>query len=375
MINVVLEKEARKIVRIYANSKYPCEQKGNIIYDSQIIPNLGFAEEMPKKLECLYALVAFRPSHIFLSRDVLGGKPIYYDSMGISSFKNLLEKPRGVLPGEIVKLDYSGEIIEKRRFFLSEVIKKEDLSYEEAKERILKSLSRIRFKNACIAFSGGLDSSLLASLHDLPLISVTANKEEKNWILESAKKISREVEILNIVEKEIISVTPNVVKIIEDNNFLQLSVAVPLYLLFDFAKKLGFSEIILGQGADELFGGYKRYEKIEYEELETILLKELSEIGDKNLVRDFKLSYATEMKLILPYLTWDVIRAAISVPAREKIKEIDGCKVRKYFLRDIASNFLPEEIVWREKKAIQYSTGVAKILKKWFSQTTRVHGF
>ncbi|MEM4473101.1 MAG: asparagine synthase-related protein [Archaeoglobaceae archaeon] len=375
MINAVFEIESGKIKKIYASSKYPSEQKGNVFYDSPIVPNLSFADEMPKKLECLHAIVAFRPSYILISRDVLGGKPIYYDSCGISSFRSLLENPQSVLPGEIIKIDYSGNILERRRFFFEEVFKKEEIEYEEAKEKILKCLENFRFKNACIAFSGGIDSSLLASLHDLPLIAVTASDEEEKWILHAAKKIARDVEILKVNEEVVVTSLPKVARIIEDSSFLQLSIAVPLHLVFEFAKKLGFSEVVLGQGADELFGGYKRYESLSEEELEKFLLRDIAEIGEKNLVRDAKLSYASEIKIILPYLNWEVIRTAINVSVKDKIREINGKKVRKYILRDIAKDVLPGEIVWKEKKAIQYSTGIAKMMKKLSSQTTRGHGF
>lgn len=375
MISAFFEFENGRIKKIYANSKYPCNQSGNVFFDSKLVPNLSFADEMPKKLECLHAVVAFRPSHIFVSRDVLGGKPIYYSSEGLSSFKSLLEDPKKVLPGEILKIDYSGQLIERKRFSFEEVFKKEQIDLEEAKERILKCLGNEKVKNACIAFSGGIDSSLLASIYDLPLIAVTASKKEEEMIISSAKKISREVEVLKISEDQVLDSLPKIAEIIEENSFLQLSIAIPLYFAFEFAKKLGFSEIILGQGADELFGGYKRYEMANERELEDLLIRDLAEIGEKNLVRDSKLSYKSEIKLVLPYLNWEVIKIAISIPAREKVKKVNGRIVRKFFLREVAKDLLPEEIVWREKKAIQYSTGIAKILRRLFSRTTKAHGF
>lgn len=364
MINANFDIEAGRIKRIYASAKYPSEQLGNLFYDSEIIPNLKFADEMPKNLECMHAVVAFRASHMFLSRDILGGKPLYYDSTGVSSFSSYLENPTEVLPGEIVKIDYNGEILDKRSYKFEEVIKKERKSLEEVEEDIIKDLKSLKLGNYCIAFSGGIDSALLASIYDLPLISITASEKEEDWVRKVAKELSRDLEVIKISEGEIKDAIPEISRVIETSNFLQLSIAIPVHLAMKSAKERGFDGIIFGQGADELFGGYKRYENYSGLELERAMMEDIKNIGAKNLVRDAKLSYHNEIKLILPYLRWGVIKNSLSIPTDLKIAKIEGKLVRKYFLRMLAQKYLSEEVVWKEKKAIQYSTGVAKILKK-----------
>ncbi|MDI9643501.1 MAG: asparagine synthase-related protein [Archaeoglobales archaeon] len=364
MITVSFDLEDKRIRRSYASARFPSEQKGNIFYDSEIFPNLKFAEEMPKALECLHAVVAFRPSHILLSRDVLGGKPLYYNANGISSYRSNLEMPKEVLPGEILKIGYEGEILQRRTFSFEEVMKIEDKSLEEIEEEIEKELTSLKIRNYCIAFSGGIDSTLLASLYDLPLICITASDNEEEWARKVANEVSRDLEIRRIGEEEIKRAYYEVPGIIEDSNFLQLSIAIPVHLTMKLAKELGYEGVLMGQGADELFGGYKRYEKLSGEVLEKALLEDLKNIGAKNLVRDTKISYFNEIKLILPYLNWKIIKNCLNIPSEMKVKWIEGKCVRKYFLRKIAEKHLPGEVVWREKKAIQYSTGVARILRK-----------
>lgn len=376
MINATFDVEAGRIKRIYAFAKYPSEQSGNIFYDSEIIPNLKFADEMPKNLECLHSVVAFRASHVFLSRDILGGKPLYYDSTGISSFSSYLDNPKEVSPGEMIKIDYEGKVLDRRVYKFEEVIKKEEKSLEEIEEEILQEIEGLKFGNYCIAFSGGIDSAFLASIHDLPLISITANEKEEEWIRKVAKELSRDLEIFRISEKEIKDTIQEVSKTIETTNFLQLSIAIPIHLIMKFAKMRGFDGIVFGQGADELFGGYKRYENYSGLEIEKAMIEDLKNIGNKNLVRDAKLSYHNEIKLVLPYLRWRIIKNSLSIPCELKVARIDGKVVRKYFLRKIAQKYLSEEVVWKEKKAIQYSTGVTKILKKLgYSQTGKDLGF
>ncbi len=302
-----------------------------------------------------------------ISRDVLGGKPIYYGrNLNISSFKSYIDGDAvSVMPGEVLKLDYTGEVIERKKYSFDDVftVKRED--EESMVEIIEKALFKIKMRVGCVAFSGGVDSSLLAAIYDLPLISVTASKEEEEWLKKAARMIGRDLEVRRVEKEEVLDAAKVVSSTIESDEFLQLSIGVPVYLALEFAKSQGYSEVIFGQGADELFGGYKRYESMEGYELENALIEDLKNIGENNLVRDVKLSYRTEVKLVTPYLDWEVIDAALKIPPELKVRREGGRVIRKYILRKIAENYLPEEIAWRDKKAIQYSTGIAKILKKY----------
>lgn len=196
-----------------------------------------------------------------MSRDILGGKPLYYDSGGISSFSSYLENPTELKPGELIKIDYEGRILERKRFGFEEAILREERNPEDLEKEIIREISCLKPRNCCIAFSGGLDSALLASLYDLPLISVTSSEKEEEWVRTVAKELSREIEVYRISEEDVSGAIPEVSKAIETEGFLQLSIAIPVHFAMKFAKNNGFDEIMFGQGADELFGGYKRYEK------------------------------------------------------------------------------------------------------------------
>ncbi len=363
------EMEDGRVRRIYASAKYPSMQSGNIFFDSQRVPDLRHADELPLVMECMFSVVAFRPSHVLLSRDVLGGKPLYYGTdMSFSSFRSYIDGDAvEVLPGEVVKIDYEGNIVERKKYAFEDVFTRVEIGFEEAAEVIEKTLRKVKPRVACIAFSGGLDSSLLAAIYDLPLVAVTASDKDEEWIRKAAKILGCELELWRVREEDIEWAAGEVIKAIETDDFLQVSIGVPVYLVMDLAKRLGFTEIVFGQGADELFGGYKRYEGMTEYELEEALLRDVKEIGEKNVVRDTKIAYRKEIKILTPYLEWDVIRAALSIPASMKVRKENGRVIRKYALRKIAEKYLPREIAWREKKAIQYSTGIAKVLKKKLS--------
>jgi asparagine synthase (glutamine-hydrolysing) len=353
--------------RIYASTRYPSRQSGNIFFDSDFTIDLKHADELPLKIEGFYSVVAFRPSHVLVSRDILGGKPLYCNPFDLtfSSFKYYFdEKPMEVLPGEVIKIDYSGEVIDRKVYHFHDVFKKMDASLDELTEIIEKSLLSFKPKYACISFSGGLDSSFLASLYDLQLVTVTASSEEKEWVERAAKMLGRDLEVLTFNENDVKEALPKVVSAIETTDPLQVSIAIPIYLSLKFAKELGYDQVVFGQGADELFGGYKKYETMDPATLENELIDDVKNIGNDNLVRDNKVAYSLEMKIITPYLQWDIVRAAISIPVDMKVRKVDGNIVRKFVLRQIASKYMPKELAFRDKKAVQYSTRTSHILKK-----------
>jgi asparagine synthase (glutamine-hydrolysing) len=362
------EMEGGRARRIYASCRYPSRQEGNLLLDFDGEVNLRHANELPLHLKDFYALVAIRPSHILASRDVFGGKPLYYNpfELTFSSFKGYFDGDFvELLPGEVLKLDYSGDIIERKRYTFEDVFNlyASEIDEEEFSERFIETLTKLK-PEGCIAFSGGIDSSLLASIYDLDLISVTASHREEEWLRECGRLMGKDVEIKRFGMDEVEEVLPQLLNTIETTDALQVSIALPIYLAIEFSKNLGYSSIVFGQGADELFGGYMRYVTLSRTELRDSLIEDVRNIGVKNLVRDTKIAYSFETKLMAPYLHWDLIELALRLPVELKVRKVNGEVVRKYILRKVAMDFLPKEIVGKDKRAIQYSTGAAEILKK-----------
>jgi asparagine synthase (glutamine-hydrolysing) len=61
----------------------------------------------------------------------------------------------------------------------------------------------------------------------------------------------------------------------------------------------------------------------------------------------------------MPYLDIRVVRASRSISAGEMVR--DG--VGKWPLREVAARFIPREIAFYRKKAMQYGTGIARMLQ------------
>jgi len=348
---------------ISVEPRYPTKKENLTFYEG--VEKIKIEKEMPKKIRGLFYAVKFKSDKIVMAKDVLGSKPLYYNKkMSVSSFKRFVEDCMEVGPGEYVEITYDGEMVRKEKYTIEDVFKPGEFERAEIEERIIKSLERFKLENACISFSGGVDSSFLAYLYDIPLFSVTASKAEAERIKESAKLLNRDVEIIHFNHKTVEEVLRDVINAIETTNPLQVSIAIPIYLVMRHAKNAGFTQIVFGQGADELFGGYKRYENIIGKNLEQALLNDIKNIGINNSIRDTKLAYTNEISLVTPYLSFDVIESALSIPPELKIYREGGEVIRKYFLRELAVKFIPRTLAYRDKKAIQYSTNTYKILEK-----------
>ena len=343
--------------------RYPSEKRNLTFCDG--LDDFEVSPDLPSSYRGLFYLVSFKPSKVILARDILGSKPLYYNKrLEISSFGKFVDNSSELMAGEYIEIGYDGEILKQNVADFFDVFKVNEFDHVAVEEKIVRSLEKVKIGNACISFSGGVDSSLLSAFYDVPLIAVTASNDEKEKIRDSAGKLGREVEIFEFDEETVAKEIRDVVNAIETTNPLQVAIAIPVYLAMKFARNLGFSEVIFGQGADELFGGYKRYENVIGKSLERAIVEDIQNLGKNNLVRDTKISYHLQMKLITPYLHFDIIESALSIPPDLKVKREGGVITRKYFLREIARKYISSDVAYREKRAIQYSTKTYSILEK-----------
>ncbi|MDP6612799.1 MAG: asparagine synthase-related protein, partial [Candidatus Hydrothermarchaeota archaeon] len=217
-----------------------------------------------------------------------------------------------------------------------------------------------------LLFSGGLDSSLLAKIveelgREAVLYTVGLNGCRDFEYAEKASDVfDFELKCRVIKEEDLADYARKVVYAIEEYNPMKVSVGIPLYAACEAAKKDGLKVVIAGQGADELFAGYKRYLRFSGDRLEEELLKDIERIAEVNLQRDDAIAMANSLELRVPYMDREVVGIAMGLPTNYKIK----AGRRKHILRLAArKKGLPDFIVERGKKAVQYSTGVEKALR------------
>ncbi|MGC8557443.1 MAG: asparagine synthase C-terminal domain-containing protein [Nitrososphaeria archaeon] len=205
-----------------------------------------------------------------------------------------------------------------------------------------------------VAFSGGLDSSLLAwLLREKDPILITVGDAKSHDIV-MAKRSA------NIIGLGLETIEPkNTTEIIRfvssfSRTLMDYSLAVGFYTVAKRAKELGAKWLVTGQMADELFGGYSKYKNINEKNLNAVLFKDFL---NSNLQRDTYAILSGGVVPVFPYASRPFANLALGLPAYYKIN--------KRGLRIIASMAgLPDELVKSEKKAFQYGSGIERIVYK-----------
>jgi asparagine synthase (glutamine-hydrolysing) len=229
-----------------------------------------------------------------------------------------------------------------------------DLQLEDA---IVHAVA-LRSDEGITALSGGVDSTLIAQLAGRECVAVgLENSHDIRQARHAADTLGLTCTAVTITPDEIAEALPTVIRAIPRKDPINTGIALTQFFIARFAGEQGHRRIITGQGADELFGGYSRY-------LQTTTLGE-------DLDRDFaglELQAARDQAVAelhgtyfsMPYLDCRVVCAARAIPPAEKIQG----GIRKIPLRKVAERHIPAEFAWYEKKAMQYGSGVWKVLQK-----------
>jgi Asparagine synthase (glutamine-hydrolyzing) len=224
-------------------------------------------------------------------------------------------------------------------------------------DAIREAVSLRTSEKSVVALSGGVDSSLIAALADRPCLAVgISGSHDLNRAEEVAAAIGCDLITGEIDPSRVEPVLRQILSLLPSINPVDASIAATGFFLCEAAADYGYDRIISGQGADELFCGYTRY--LESSDLKTDRTADIADLP-RQLARDQVVSGLFSVWISLPYLDTRVVRAADRIPVGEMINS----GIRKFPLRSVASAYLPQDIAWYEKKAMQYGSGVWKVIR------------
>ncbi|WP_407453177.1 asparagine synthase-related protein [Methanobrevibacter sp.] len=327
-----------------------------------------------------YAFAVWDGENLAIARDPLGVKPLFYsqkdDLKGFASTRQSLNevgftdistlKPEHIL--------YNWDDISPAQAIYEKVFEGDVAKIDKMLR--LSVLKRVEgLHELGVIFSGGLDSSYLALLlkeisENIPLkIKLYAVGAEGSKDVEAAiyasKFLNLDLQIFEVTEDLVREALPDVVKAIGDDNLMKVGVGLTTYFATKMVAEDGLKVAISGQGADELFGGYKRYlQSFVDGTLNYDLRMDMSNMYHVNLERDDACSMLNGVELRLPFLDKTLVELVLNIPDNKKIVSMHD-DMRKSILRKLAfEEGLDYEIAYRPKKAAQYGTGIDKILRK-----------
>jgi len=225
-----------------------------------------------------------------------------------------------------------------------------------------------------VLFSGGLDSSVIATilktLQPSPFQLFVAGIDSAKDI-ELARKAATALHLpltlCGFDADAVEAMLPTILAILGRVDVLHVELAIPLFFAAKYASQFGINTLFSGQGADELFGGYAKYEKRIVQLGEQSVLTEME--SDLHTLHEHTLPLMKDIlshsnvKLVVPFCDKTINDFATSLPFTCKIVQDSGIIIRKQILRLLAEKLdLPPQIVNAPKRALQYGSGAHRIL-------------
>jgi len=309
---------------------------------------------------------------LFTIRDYIGKKPLFFGNTSKIDFVcSELKSFDKIQFFEFVPKGFSEvvnhKIISIKKHSFS-VIEKSALK----KSIIEATIKRIPINNERfgVFLSGGLDSSIIASIiskHSTNVIYYTLGNngnEDVGFVKQLVRylKIESQIKFIPLPKKEEIGkLIEQVVYHTESYNPSIVSNGLATYLLSKNAKNDNLKVVISGEGADELFCGYKVSKDIIETRVKSDVL--IQNLHYTELRRLDLSSMANTIEIRCPFLDKKVYSISKDLPL-EDLKD-------KQILRNIFDADLPKEIIERIKTSFDVGSGIRKLVVEYLTKDNK----
>jgi asparagine synthase (glutamine-hydrolysing) len=360
---------------------------------------LAWGEEALLRMrgEFAFALVDRDSRRVFLARDPVGVKPLYWAEAGgrlhvASEIKALV--PLGVAVHEVPPghCGWAGPetppalhpYIDLYRLGEGRPELADVDAAAEALRATLTDAVGIRVDTDLrvgVVLSGGLDSSLtlllVRQLHpDCVAFTVGAEGSED---LAYARRLTADLGVQHVV----VPVRPRELGLREVREAMRVSElteygdiinAVVSQRLFTAVHEAGVKVVLTGDGSDELFGGYSMYRRIGDADRRRLFLHKIAHLSRTELQRVDRTSMGHQVEARVPFLDVRMLDLAMRIP--QELKHRDGYE--KWIVRHAFADVLPRYVAARHKNPMSHSSGLherIRLFRPLFPRLYRQHGY
>jgi asparagine synthase (glutamine-hydrolysing) len=342
--------------------------------------------------EFAFAVVDRVTDEVYLARDPLGVKPLYWSRCDghlyvASEVKALV--PAGGLVGEVPPGHHGWGSPTQDPALTAYVdlltMGNDDAPITDAGEATrlvraaLEDSIRVRVDTDLtvgVILSGGLDSTLtllhVRELHP-KCVAFTIGTPGSDDVA-YARRVTRELG----VDHEVIELAPADIRLADVREAIRLSElteygdvinAVISRILFARVHSFGIKVVLCGDGSDELFGGYEMYRQPDPALRMRLFQHKLHNLGRTELQRVDRTSMGQGVETRVPFLDLALVRLAMRLPI--ELKRRDGQD--KWILRHAFADVLPDYVRQRPKNPLSHSSGLHERVRLYRSQFPRIY--
>lgn len=219
-------------------------------------------------------------------------------------------------------------------------------------------------RDVAVAFSGGVDSSLVAALAARSARSVRlyVAGTEGSADVEAAERLApetgAELTVVPMDESSVIEGLRSQIAVTGTASPLTLAFELPMWHVLRACSE---KTVLAGQGSDELFLGYRKYAGLPRDDLARAREEDLRRLDGETEPHEARMAASFGKEIGRPYLSDGVRGLILSLPTEEVDPAGDASKA---LLRSAARELGLAALAERPKKAAQYGSGAIPLLKR-----------
>ena len=332
--------------------------------------------EMFAKLDAEFALIIYdsKRDELIAARDPIGIRPLYYgyDRSGAIVFasepKNLVGLCKGIRPFPPGHYYADGKFVRYADLTTVTQYSPDDLETvcRNIRNKLIAAVDKRLDADAPLGFllSGGLDSSLVCAISSVILgkkirtfaIGMDTDAIDLKYAREAAEFIGADHTEVYMTREEVLAALPVVIAALGTWDITTIRASMGMYLLCKAIHEQTDVRVLLtGEISDELFG----YKYTDYaptaDAFQQESQKRIRELYMYDVLRADRCISANSIEARVPFGDLDFVRYVMAIDPEKKLNSYGK---GKYLLRKaFEGDWLPPEILWREKAAFSDAVG------------------